>query len=283
MINKKEIERMINKHNNTEYSHVIICQDSFNYDYFPIYVKYKENIHNIIREYNNFKKMTKIMEVYNYNLDITKQLNEQRAYNINPIIKKEELIQISKIELAKSFATKKHNGQKRLDGKDYITHPIKVAEFVKIFKESKNIEDLICASYLHDTLEDTDTTFYELTNIFGPTISNLVQELTTNENLKNELGKTKYLQIKMNHMTNWALTIKLCDRLSNIKDISSCKLSFINKYIIETLEIIEYLLDKRILNNTQLNIIKNIIKEINILLKNNNIKLNKAYILTYTH
>jgi (p)ppGpp synthase/HD superfamily hydrolase len=90
------------------------------------------------------------------------------------------------------FATRKHLGQKRKDGKDYITHPIAVAEIaLKIFDEEyvytpdpSNDEDrdiLYALSILHDTYEDTDTTLEELEREFGGFISAAVGLLSRAE------------------------------------------------------------------------------------------------------
>lgn len=161
-------------------------------------------------------------------------------------------------EKAKKFAIKKHKNQKRKNGEDYINHPINVAGLVKIYKKSHNLDNLISAAYLHDILEDTNTSYYELVKCFGYNIANLVLELTTNEDMKNDIGKAKYLAYKLKAMTNWALTIKLCDRLHNISDLYKINNNFKNKYINETKYIINYLTNNRNLNNTQKNIIKKI-------------------------
>ena len=42
------------------------------------------------------------------------------------------------------------------------------------FKESSNIETLIIAAYLHDTIEDTEATYYDIVKRFGPEVANLV-------------------------------------------------------------------------------------------------------------
>ena len=72
---------------------------------------------------------------------------------------------MSKIKLDKEinldevlrFAKEKHKGQKRDDGQEYITHPIRVAKIIYDYKAkySSNKEVLIAAALLHDTLEDT--------------------------------------------------------------------------------------------------------------------------------
>ncbi len=160
---------------------------------------------------------------------------------------------------ALSFATLKHLGQKRKTGEDYINHPIKVSQLVRKFKASKSIDSLDAASCLHDTLEQTNTTYYELVKYFGSEVAGLVLELTTNEDMKNEMGKKKYLAYKLNSMTSWALVIKLCDRLDNVSDLDNMEEEFKRRYTEETLYIIDYISSNRKLTNTHLNIIKEII------------------------
>lgn len=164
--------------------------------------------------------------------------------------------------IAKKYATEKHKDQKRKDGEDYITHPIAVAKLVKKYKRSHNIDNLIAAAYLHDVLEDTDTSYNELVKVFGRSIANLVKEVTTNKEIKNILGKDKYLACKLKYMTNWALVIKLCDRLHNVLGLNLCDKKFKKRYIKETLFIINYITKSRELSDTHKKIIDDILNQL---------------------
>jgi hypothetical protein len=114
------------------------------------------------------------------------------------------------------FATECHQGQFRLDGKPYITHPAKVAAIVMTFT---NDSDVIASAYLHDVIEDTPTTIEELTLKFGQRITSFVVELTSSEIAINKIGKVSYLIKKMNNMSPEALLVKLADRLDNVSDL----------------------------------------------------------------
>lgn len=179
-------------------------------------------------------------------------------------------------EIAKNFATQKHNGQTRKNGDPYIVHPISVASLLEKYKKSHNINRLIAAAYLHDTLEDTNTSYYELVDVFGYDIASLVMELTTDEKMNKEIGKNKYLAYKLNSMTKWALAIKLCDRLDNISDLQIMNEDFKKRYLEETIFIIDYICENRYLTNTHRKIIKDIVD----ILRNINININfKHYTL----
>lgn len=62
-------------------THVIVVCDTFDYDDYPVMVSPQQNVHEVMKEYSG-KDMQRIMEVYNLNLDIEKQLNEGRSYNL---------------------------------------------------------------------------------------------------------------------------------------------------------------------------------------------------------
>lgn len=164
------------------------------------------------------------------------------------------------IEKALNYAKKMHEGAYRHDGRPYIMHPIRVAKYVETFKKSSNLEELIKAAYLHDTVEDTEATYYDIVNMFGPQVASLVLELTTDEDMKKILGKTTYLKIKMKNMSSWALVLKLCDRLDNVSDLSNSSTEFQIKYTKETLEILDYLIQNRVLSKTHIVIINQILK-----------------------
>ena len=68
-------------------------------------------------------------------------------------------------------------------------------------------------------------------------------------------------------MDDKALTIKLCDRLDNVSSLYDTDKSFKDKYVNETITIMNYLLNNRDLNDIHLKIIKDIINLLNIIIK----------------
>lgn len=59
------------------------------------------------------------------------------------------------LEIAQTYADKKHKGQTDIGGQPYIYHPIRVMESLKT-----NDEKIV--GIMHDVIEDTDATFDEL-------------------------------------------------------------------------------------------------------------------------
>ena len=155
------------------------------------------------------------------------------------------------------YAYFKHRNQTREDGSPYIMHPIRVANKV-IQYEKEFIESHIIGAILHDTIEDSDATYEDISSRFGIGVANLVQELTSDDELKHKMGKTNYLKEKLEKMDKEAFLIKLCDRLDNVEDLINASDEFKIKYIVETEELVKYLLDNVSLNEAELNIIKDI-------------------------
>lgn len=154
-------------------------------------------------------------------------------------------------EDALKFATKAHAGQTRADGDPYITHPMRVADSIKQYKKSHNLDHLISAALLHDTVEDTDTTHEALHDLFGGLVASLVKELTSDPEKIKQMGKTEYLAQKMAAMSSYALVIKLADRLDNVKDIATAKTpEWRAKYKKETEHILDYIESNRVLSGT---------------------------------
>lgn len=138
---------------------------------------------------------------------------------------------------ALEFARNAHQGQQRksFDHASYITHPIAVAERLTDWVTDPEI---IAAAYLHDVVEDTSASIAELRSQFGDRVANLVLELTSDEDLKQKLGKAKYLIEKINHMTPDARLIKFVDREQNVKDLLQTSPEFQRRYAQETDEIL---------------------------------------------
>ena len=153
---------------------------------------------------------------------------------------------------ALQFATQAHQGQTRSGGEPYIGHPVRVAQIVQKYKQSHNIDALISAAYLHDTIEDTDATHEALHDLFGGLVASLVQELTSDLEQIRQVGKKEYLAKKMAHeMSSWGLVIKLADRLDNVQDIATAKSpAWRAKYKAETEHIMDYIEKNRALSGT---------------------------------
>lgn len=161
------------------------------------------------------------------------------------------------------FAAKKHRKQTRSDGSPYISHPVRVAQYIKQYKQSHNLDALISAAYLHDTIEDTDTTHKDLKKMFGGLIASLVKELTSDKGEIEKLGKAEYLSRKMAGMSSWALVIKLADRLDNVQDIATAKTpEWRRKYKAETESVLKRLEKERVLSGTHKKIIGMIRKKL---------------------
>lgn len=76
--------------------------------------------------------------------------------------------QVALLEKAIHYATDKHDGQLRKSGEPYITHPLQVAAM--LIDWGMDIDSVI-AGVLHDTVEDTDATLEEITELFGRDIA----------------------------------------------------------------------------------------------------------------
>ena len=155
------------------------------------------------------------------------------------------------------YATKAHSGQTRSSGEPYITHPKSVARFLRKDKTSKNLDKLVQAALLHDTIEDTDTTHEDLEKMFGGLVASLVSQLTSDKKQIEKIGKKEYLSRKMATMSSYALAIKLADRLDNVQDIATAKTpEWREKYKRETIGILHRLESERKLSATHTKIIK---------------------------
>lgn len=253
-VSKTKLEKMLEGIDISKYSHLLICVNRLNGCCTLKFVGFGEKIGDIVTDIED-EGVYKVVSVCDICKDMCINLDEYSTFEDTNIK--------STSENALEFAKKMHSGQYRCDGTEYITHPMRVADYVSSFKESKDMETLLASAYLHDTLEDTSATYYDLVSNFGSQVASVVLELTNDEDLKRELGKTKYLEIKMKNMSSWALVIKLCDRLDNVSDLKDRDECFRNKYARETAEILDYLLNNRELSSTHLCIIKRIVECLN--------------------
>ncbi len=126
-----------------------------------------------------------------------------------------------KIRQAYLFAYEKHFGVKRLTKEDYIIHPLTVAYILTgIYADAETI----CASLLHDVLEDCDVTEEELKEKFGNEITSLVVGVTKINKLnfsgENEAMIANHRKIIVGLSEDVrVIIIKLADRLHNMRTL----------------------------------------------------------------
>ena len=129
---------------------------------------------------------------------------------------------IEQIHKAFLFAQRLHDGQYRVSEEPYIIHPVEVA---KILINLKLDTHTICAAFLHDILEDTDTKPEEIENLFGKDVLTLVQGVT-------KLGKLQFKSKEERQAENFrrlfiamandirVIFLKLADRLHNMRTLN---------------------------------------------------------------
>lgn len=129
------------------------------------------------------------------------------------------------IRKAYDYAAVMHKDQKRRSGEPYIQHPIEVAYICCTLQSGPAT---IAAAFLHDVVEDTDTTIEQIEEMFGEDVAKIVDALT------------KIQRMKLSHMTAEdfeaedhrkiflgmakdvrVIIVKLADRLHNMRTLDS--------------------------------------------------------------
>lgn len=125
------------------------------------------------------------------------------------------------IRKAYEYAKDLHEGQYRESGEPYIYHPLKVAY---ILSDMHADTDTICAGLLHDTLEDTESTKDEISSLFNPEVSKLVDGVTKISKLNFSSKEDQNLANTRKIITGLTddvriIIIKLADRLHNMRTL----------------------------------------------------------------
>ena len=130
---------------------------------------------------------------------------------------------IPKITGAYEYAKSLHEGQFRVSGDAYISHPIAVAEIVAGLELDT---DSICAALLHDTVEDCadKTNLREVEKKFGADVALLVDGLTKIVTLHVEDKEEAHIENLRKMLLAMSkdvrvIFIKLCDRLHNMRTL----------------------------------------------------------------
>ncbi|HET6450089.1 MAG TPA: HD domain-containing protein [Spirochaetia bacterium] len=121
---------------------------------------------------------------------------------------------------ALDFAARKHAHQRRkgINAEPYVNH---LTEVALLLAEATGGSDagVVMAGLLHDTIEDTETTFAELQAAFGPDVASLVAEVTDDTRLPREERRRRQVE-SAPAKTARARMIKLADKIANLHSIA---------------------------------------------------------------
>jgi guanosine-3',5'-bis(diphosphate) 3'-pyrophosphohydrolase len=118
---------------------------------------------------------------------------------------------------AAELAARRHSGQQRKgdENEPYINHLAEVASLLAAVTDGEDA-DLVAAGWLHDTIEDTDTSHDELAQRFGARVAGLVEEVTDDMTLaKSERRRLQVIDAPKK--SPGAKLIKIADKISNIR------------------------------------------------------------------
>lgn len=79
------------------------------------------------------------------------------------------------IDRAYIYSARVHDGQVRLSGEPYLSHPLEVAN---ILADMRLDVESIAAALLHDVIEDTPATREDIEEMFGPGVAHIVSGVT---------------------------------------------------------------------------------------------------------
>ncbi len=147
--------------------------------------------------------------------------------------------QVALVQQAFEVANKAHEGQKRLSGEAYITHPIAVAG---ILADLHLDGQTICAALLHDVIEDTPTAKEQIIEQFGRDVGELVDGVS-------KLDKVQFKSRKEAQAESFrkmilamvrdirVIMVKLADRTHNMRTLGAMPPQKRRRIAIETLDI----------------------------------------------
>ena len=155
------------------------------------------------------------------------------------------MVKTQKTKLAANFAAAAHklrNHRRKYTNDPYIVHPAEVAKLVSMVCFD---EDVICAAWLHDVVEDTVFTLDNIHCLFGARVAALVEQLTDIA-VPSDGNRKVRAEINRNHTavaSKEAKMVKLADLISNTKSIVEHDPDFARVYLKEKELLLEVLQD----------------------------------------
>jgi len=134
-----------------------------------------------------------------------------------------EPAQVEEIYRAYLVGAEAHEGQSRVSGEPYISHPVAVA---RILAEMRMDSKSIVAAILHDVIEDTPTLKEQLATQFGDEVAELVDGVSKLTQIdfrsKAEAQAENFRKMMLAMVKDIrVIIIKLADRLHNMRTLDA--------------------------------------------------------------
>jgi len=130
---------------------------------------------------------------------------------------------LSKILSAENFAKERHINTIRVDPN--ISHHEHLSSVVARLKNlGVTDQDVLCAAWLHDTINDTETSFDELDKRFDSKVAVLVLSISRDKSLSRSMQEEQYVK-QLRDAPIEAKLIKLCDISANLRDLKNSQWS----------------------------------------------------------
>jgi GTP diphosphokinase / guanosine-3',5'-bis(diphosphate) 3'-diphosphatase len=156
-----------------------------------------------------------------------------------PVAVYADRLNLELISRAYRFSQKAHQGQKRASGDDYLGHCVEVTA---ILAELHLDTFSLAAGLIHDTVEDTSVSLEDVQAEFGQEIATIVDGVT-------KIGKVQFRSTTEQQVENYrklllsmaqdarVITIKLADRLHNMRTLEHLRTDKRRRIALETREI----------------------------------------------
>jgi RelA/SpoT family (p)ppGpp synthetase len=146
---------------------------------------------------------------------------------------------VERVREAYDFGAEKHQGQKRVSGEPYITHPVAVAD---ILADLRLDADTLVAAILHDVIEDTPTAKAEIASTFGHVVAELVDGVSKLDQIqfknRQEAQAESFRKMLLAMVRDIrVIMVKLADRMHNMRTLGAMPPVKRRRTARETLEI----------------------------------------------
>ncbi len=147
--------------------------------------------------------------------------------------------QIAQVMHAYEFGADAHQGQTRMSGEPFISHPVAVAsELAEMHMDAQTI----AAAILHDVVEDTDVTIQDIEDQFGREIAALVDGVSKLDQMhftsRAEAQAESFRKMMLAMIEDIrVILVKLADRLHNMRTLDAMPREKQARIARETLEV----------------------------------------------